>query len=245
MSFTLRGRVIETRHMGLLVVVFALLVTAPRLTLTFIMSDNLKLNQAVEFWTLALSAVAGSVVLTLGNAYLTHILASHFNRRDALSWLLAGAWVLYLCFTTIIIAPALMVGVRQSALAEVLPHPALQWTWCIIAALCFEFLVAGSMAAYAIASRTPSASPARVIVTENNAPRRDMTQDNAPVAHDDAPLTQPSARQQVFGLLDAHKGDINDAALADETGVSASTIRNYRAAWRKQRVPVTNGNGTH
>jgi len=36
MSFTIRGRVIETRHMGLLVVVFALLVTAPRLTLTFI-----------------------------------------------------------------------------------------------------------------------------------------------------------------------------------------------------------------
>jgi hypothetical protein len=237
MSITIRGRVIETRHMGLLVVVFALLVTAPRLTLTFIMSDNLKLNPAVEFWTLVLSAVAGSVVLTLGNAYLTHILASHFNRRDALSWLLAGAWVLYLCFTTIIIAPALMVGVRQSALADVLPHMALQWTWCIIAALCFEFLVAGSMAAYAIASRAPIVSLPRVTVTEDDAPHRDMTQP-------DAPITQPSARQQVFLMLDAHQGDINDAALADAASVSASTVRNYRAAWRKQRV-IPNGNSPH
>lgn len=244
MSFTIRGRVIETRHMGLLVVVFALLVTAPRLTLTFIMSDNLKLNQAVEFWTLVLSAVAGSVVLTLGNAYLTHILASHFSRRDALSWLLAGAWVLYLCFTTVIIAPALMVGVRQSALAEVLPHIALQWTWCIIAALCFEFLVAGSMAAYAIASRTPVASPARVIVDESDTPARDTTQDNAPPVTHDATVTQLSARQQVFLLLDAHQGDIGDAALADAAGVGASTVRNYRAAWRKQRVPVS-ANGAH
>lgn len=241
MSITIRGRVIETRHMGLLVVVFALLVTAPRLTLTFIMSDNLKLNPAVEFWTLVLSAVAGSVVLTLGNAYLTHILASHFNRRDALSWLLAGAWVLYLCFTTIIIAPALMVGVRQSALADVLPHMALQWTWCIIAALCFEFLVAGSMAAYAIASRTPIVSLPRVTVTDDDAP---ITQPDAPTRPIEGRVTQPSARQHVFSLLDAHQGDINDAALADAASVSASTVRNYRAAWRKQRV-TTNGNGAH
>ena len=240
MSITIRGRVIAARHIGLLVVVFALLVTAPRLTLTFIMSDNLKLPQAVEFWTLVLSAVAGSVVLTLGNAYLTHVLASHFSRRDALSWLLAAAWVLYLCFTTVIIAPALMVGVRQSALADVLPHIVLQWTWCVIAALSFEFLVAGSMAAYAIASRSPDDAPKRVATQVDDAPASSMMHDDAPTVIHDAAMTQPSARQQVFVLLDTHQGDINDAVLGEQVGLSASTIRNYRAAWRKQRV-TTNG----
>ena len=203
-------------------VVFALLVTAPRLTLTFIMSDNLKLNQTVEFWTLVISAMAGSVVLTLGNAYLTHVLASHFNRHDPLAWLLAGAWVIYLGFTTVIIAPALMVGVRQSPLAEVLPYLALQWTWCVIAALCFEFLVAGSMAAYAIASRTPTP-----ISTPPTAPLTPLALPGIEVAPVSEPLA-PALDELDTHLLSLYRANpaLPKAQAAQAAGVSRQTVSN-------------------
>lgn len=243
MSITIKGRTIDSRHIGLVVVVFALLVTAPRLTLTFIMSDNLKLNQTVEFWTLVISAMAGSVVLTLGNAYLTHVLASHFNRHDPLAWLLAGAWVIYLGFTTVIIAPALMVGVRQSPLAEVLPYLALQWTWCVIAALCFEFLVAGSMAAYAIASRTPTP-----ISTPPTAPLAPLALPGIEVAPVGVPAI-PTLDDLDARLLDIYRANpaYPKTQAAQEVGASRQTVSNRLARLQERGLVVVsaNGNGTH
>lgn len=156
---------IRPRHIGLIVVCCALLVTAPRLAHAFIMGDGLTVNADWYYWTLTLTGVSSGVVLTLGNAYLTHVLASHFERRDPLSWLLAGAWVVYLLFAVALIAPALMVGLRSSPLADVLGPSLLQWAWAILAALSVEVLTAGSMAAYAIASRAEArAIPASLAV---------------------------------------------------------------------------------
>lgn len=156
---------IRPRHIGLIVVCCALLVTAPRLAHAFIMGDGLMVNADWYYWTLTLTGIASGVVLTLGNAYLTHVLASHFERRDPLSWLLAGAWVVYLLFAVALIAPALMVGLRLSPLADVLGYSFFQWAWAILAALSVEVLTAGSMAAYAIASRAEAqAKPAPLAI---------------------------------------------------------------------------------
>jgi hypothetical protein len=150
---------LQERHIGLLVVGLALIVTAPRLAHAFIMGDGLALDTRVEFWTLVVTGVASGLVLTVGNAFLAHVLARHFDRRSPLAWLLALAWVVYLLFAVALIAPALMVGMQRSPLVTVMPYTLLQWAWCVLAALSIEVLVAGSMAAYAIAARVTHEPP--------------------------------------------------------------------------------------
>ena len=171
MSVTLRGRTITARHVGLLVVIFALGVTIPRLVFAFALSDNLvkRLGEDAEFVLLMTSAVMGAVVLTTGNAFLSHILADNFHRRNALWAITAVAWGVNLVFAVFIIAPTLMVGMQDSPLASILrvqafglPGGLMQWAWCVTAALAFELLAAGSMAAYAIAGQPQTAQGAQV-----------------------------------------------------------------------------------
>lgn len=146
---------------GLLVVVFALGVQMPRIMFAFAMTDNLigKLGEENEYNLLMTSAVMGAFVLTLGNAYLAHILAQRSAQRDALWIMTALAWGTTLIFSVIIIAPSLRVGLDKSPLASVLQEPwhldvpVMRWLYCIVLALAFELLAAGSMAAYALASR--------------------------------------------------------------------------------------------
>lgn len=86
-------------------------------------------------------------------------------------------------------------------------------------------------------------------------------QPNAPVASPAPPSTQQravsdarSARQRVFDALDSADGDISNAALAENCGISEATARGYRAQWVRERgiahldsapVTTTNGNGAH
>jgi hypothetical protein len=59
-----------------------------------------------------------------------------------------------------------------------------------------------------------------------------------------------SARQRVFDALDNADGDIGNAALAENCGISEATARGYRAQWVRERgiahldsAPVTTTNG--
>lgn len=151
-------RRINAGAIGLVVVVLALLVTAPRLAHAFIMADGLSMDAYWEYWLLVVTGVASGLVLTLGNAYLAHVLASHFKRHDALSWVLLSAWVVYLLFAVALIAPALVVGLARSPISTVLYWP-LVWAYAVVAALSVEVLVAGSMAGYAIARKAAHDAP--------------------------------------------------------------------------------------
>lgn len=198
MSVKINGRTITARHVGLLVVIFALGVTIPRLVFAFALSDNLvkRLGEDAEFVLLMTSAVMGAVVLTTGNAFLSHILADNFHRRNALWAITAVAWGVNLVFAVFIIAPTLMVGMQDSPLASILrvqalglPPGLMQWAWCVTAALAFELLAAGSMAAYAIAGQPQTAQGVQV------APASDV-------------LAEIAARLQVLPDLAARVADL-------------------------------------
>lgn len=282
---------VTARHVGLLVVIFALCVTIPRLVFAFALSDGLALNEQVEFNLLLTSAIAGAIVLTTGNAFLSHILADTFHQRNALWYITASAWGANLLFAVFLIAPTLMVGMQRSALANILrvtvdPIPAglMQWMWCITAALAFELLAAGSMAGYAIASRvTLIALPA--IPTQSDTAPDTSDQDEAlnqlsdalsaittrldsitDLAHQVGTLSNriadlearpaitippPSAKQRVHAILDAQGSNVDNAWIAEQTGIPANSVRAYRAAWLKEHateaaLPIAhNGNGHH
>ena len=173
MSITIKGKTIRLsgKMVGLLVVVFALGVQIPRIVFAFALSDNLKIEEQGEWQLLMTSAVMGAFVLTLGNAFLSHMLAQRFERRDALWTMTAIAWGMNLIFAVFIIAPSLRVGIDKSALASVLqepfevPFPVMRWVYCIVLALAFELLAAGSMAAYALASRETEEDQLPVVST--------------------------------------------------------------------------------
>jgi hypothetical protein len=182
---TVKGRTVylSGKMVGLLVVVCALGVQIPRIVFAFALSDNLEIKQQEEWQLLMTSAVMGAFVLTLGNAYLSHMLAQRFSRRNALWTMTAFAWGANLVFAVFIIAPSLRVGIDKSALASVLaepfntPFPLMRWLYCIVLALAFELLAAGSMAAYALASQEePSPSLQASPVLPSETPKVEPTQ---------------------------------------------------------------------
>lgn len=219
---------------GLVVVVLALLVTAPRLAHAFIMADGLAMDATWEYWLLVVTGVASGLVLTLGNAYLAHVLASHFTRDDALSWVLLSAWCVYLVFAVALIAPALVVGLVRSPLTAVLWWP-LVWVYAVVAALSVEVLVAGSMAGYAIARKEAHNATAlsdRVDV----APTTDA-QDARTNATPGVDATQTAEAQPAAGAPAPH--DAIDAALG--VRIVAGAMQTEPAAVRV----APNGNGHH
>lgn len=151
---------LSAASVGLVVVVFALVVQAPRLAYSFILADGLTIAHDAEYWGLVLTGMALSICLTVGNAYLVHVLAKRFRADSWLSWILLGAFCFYMAFAVILVAPAIVVGMQNSPIAAVLGNSAVVWAWAIIAALSVEILVAGSMAAYALERRSETpASP--------------------------------------------------------------------------------------
>lgn len=136
----------------------ALLVSAPRLALAFLLADGVLLEPAVEASVYAWTGVASGLVLTGGNVYLAHALAQHYKRRGGLWWVLLGAWVLFLAFSIVLIAPALVAGLTHSVLAEVLTAPQQRWLWAVVAALSVEVLAAAAMAAHVLSAEPTQAS---------------------------------------------------------------------------------------
>ena len=235
---------IGIHHIALAVVAFALVVMAPRLTLAFLLADGLSLDEATERQLLIMTAVATALVVTLGNAFLSHVLALHFNRSTALHWLLFIVWAAYIGLTVAIIPPVLMVNLQSSPLAKVLTETSQQWQWAQAVTVLVEVLVAGSMMAYAIVKRaaTTEALPA----TPEVAPVL------LPATHSE-PVQLDELSQRIIAVYKANPA-ASDTQAASEAGTTRPTLKNRVAKLQAagiihvngvKTVTTTNGNGAH
>lgn len=143
------------KQVGFGIVIAALLVSAPRLTLAFLLGDGVHVADHVEIAILTATGIGSGVVLTIGNAVLAHALAIKAHQRGVLWWLEATAWILFLIGAPILVAPTLVAGLQRSTLASVLQTPQAAWTWAITAVVIVELLVGAAMTATILASEQP------------------------------------------------------------------------------------------
>lgn len=140
------------KQVGFGIVIAALLVSAPRLTLAFLLGDGVHVADRIEIAILTATGIGSGIVLTIGNAVLAHALAIKAHQRGVLWWLEATAWVLFLIGAPILVAPTLVAGLQRSTLASVLQTPQAAWTWAITAVVIVELLVGAAMTATILAS---------------------------------------------------------------------------------------------
>ncbi len=189
----------KRRGLAFWIAIAALLVSAPRLAVAFVMADGVTLTPAVAAAVFAATGVATGVVLTGGNVYIAHALAQHWRRRSALWTTLLAAWLTFLVFAVWLIAPLLVHGLGHSPLAEVLLTPALRWSWATVAALSVELLAAAAMAADALrgepAPTAPRARGRSVVdaLTGRIVRALDGASDAAPIATSAASAPQSAA----------------------------------------------------
>lgn len=145
------------QRLAFVIAVAALLVSAPRLAMAFLLADGVLIGAEIQSVVYGGTGIASGVVLTGGNIYLAHALAAHWKRRGGLWAILLVAWASFLAFAVILIAPALVYGLTHSVLAEVLSTPGWRWFWGIVAALSVEILAAASMAASVLAAEPEQA----------------------------------------------------------------------------------------
>lgn len=134
------------------IVIAALLVSAPRLTLAFILGDGIRVPQQVELVILTITGIGSGVVLTIGNAVLAHALAVKAHQRSWLWWIEAVAWLLFLVGAVIVMAPTLVAGLETSSLNAMLQSQQAKWVWAVTAVVIVELLVGAAMAASILAS---------------------------------------------------------------------------------------------
>lgn len=140
------------KRVSLGIVIAALLVSAPRLTLAFILGDGIRVPEQIELVILTVTGVGSGIVLTIGNAVLAHALAVKAHQRSWLWWIEAVAWILFLIGAVIVMAPTLVAGLEKSSLATVLPSVQAKWLWAVTAVVIVELLVGAAMAASILAS---------------------------------------------------------------------------------------------
>lgn len=136
---------------GTLIAMAALMVNAPRLIVTYLEIDRLGLPADWEQMLLIATAIATGIVLSGGGAYIAHTIAERPGNGWH-QWVLVGSYLLMLMFTVILIAPMLMVGLRQTELTQVLTTQDMQWVWCIVAVVSVEVLAAACMVAVVLES---------------------------------------------------------------------------------------------
>lgn len=150
------------KRVSLGIVIAALLVSAPRLTLAFILGDGIRVPEQIELGILTVTGVGSGIVLTIGNAVLAHALAVKAHQRSWLWWIEAIAWLLFLLGAVIVMAPTLVAGLEKSSLATVLPSVQSKWLWAVTAVVIVELLVGAAMAASILASEPTVHAPQSV-----------------------------------------------------------------------------------
>ena len=140
-------------------VVIALLVTAPRLTLAFIIGDGVIVPSNIEVGLLVATGIGSGIVLTVGNAVLAHALARKSTQKGMLWWVLLMAWLAFLVSALILVTPPLVYGFRESKLITVVPSGAAQWAWAITAVAVVEILVGASIVASILENETGEQKP--------------------------------------------------------------------------------------
>jgi MFS family permease len=123
----------------------AVLVQAPRLILALLAADQEPV--ALE-WQRGLLVVAGlgtAIVLTGGNLYLAHSLATARRWRP----LLVAVWMAVLAASGALLVPMIAAGLSGRTLPQVLGSSDLRWSWAVLAAMAHEVTAAGCMLASA------------------------------------------------------------------------------------------------
>src|SRR5262245_25757128 len=134
-----------TASTGRFIALAAILVQAPRLILALLAADR---QPIAPDWQRGLVVVAGlgtALVLTGGNLYLAHALATGRRWRGYL----AGVWVVVLGSSGSLLVPMIAAGLSGRTLPEVLGSTELQWSWAVLAAVAHEVTAAGCMLASA------------------------------------------------------------------------------------------------
>lgn len=210
-----KGHITIMKRLAFWIAVAALLVSAPRLAVTFVVADGIALGAQTAVWVFGGTGVASGIVLTGGNVYVAHALAQHWKRRNGLWAVLLVSWLLFLGFTVVLVAPLLVYGLSQSALSGVLSVTGQRWAWAITAALSVELLAAAAMAAHVL-----SAEPT------GSARASGAQRDSASAQRDGSGAERTSAGRSVRSALAAR------AIRALESDVSAAGAP---AEWKHQR----------
>ena len=135
----------DARRSGVGIAMAAILVQAPRLVLAVLAADHQAIGAAWERGLLVVAGIGTATVLTGGNLYLAHAIASVHRRRR---WLV-GVWLLVLASTGGLVVPLIAAGLGGRTLPQLLDGAALGWTWSGLAALAHEVTAAGCMLAAA------------------------------------------------------------------------------------------------
>lgn len=148
----------RTNNAGLWIALAAVLVNGPRLVLIFLQADGIAIPGGIEATVLSVTGIATGAVLTGGGMYIAHRLAEPGGGR-AVRAILITTWALLLIFSVVLIAPALLLAWRHSALAEIIPAGP-DVIWAVVAVLSVEVLAGGAMAAHAMGEQ-PANQPAQ------------------------------------------------------------------------------------
>ena len=134
-----------TPTIGRVIALAAILVQGPRLILVLLAADRHPVSPG---WQRGLVVVAGlgtALVLTGGNLYLAHTLATAKRWRSYL----VVVWIVVLGSSGSLLVPTIAAGLSGRTLPEVLDSTELQWSWAVLAAVAHEVTAAGCMLASA------------------------------------------------------------------------------------------------
>lgn len=148
-----------TSRAGQWIALAAVLVNGPRLVLIFLQADGIAIPRGIEAAVLSITGIATGAVLTGGGMYIAHRLAEPGGRAGVRAILIA-TWGLLLAFSVVLIAPALLLAWRHSALAEIIPAGP-DVAWAVTAVLAVEVLAGGAMAAHAMGEQPTSHQQSR------------------------------------------------------------------------------------
>ena len=139
------------KWMPLVIVASAALVTVPRLAAAFALVEP-------GFMGVQTAWITGPGYGVLAMSAAVYSLQTYQERKNLklARWILVG-WAAILVLASLILLPGMVVQVRQSMLADVLPPP-LDAVWCGMLALSPEILVGVSALAFALKRDKPAAS---------------------------------------------------------------------------------------
>lgn len=173
----------------------ALLTAVPRMTVAFLMADNIVISSAIQASLFSVTGIASAIVLTGGTAFIGHTLGQNMSKINDLRWkMLAGMWIVSLAASITLMSPALLVELRRSALAEVM-GTRWQWAWAITAVFAIEILATSAMVAMALMDHTQEHADAHEHTQEHD------TQEPAPVPPTQEPLKPIVMRPEFARVL--------------------------------------------
>ncbi|HVR07608.1 MAG TPA: hypothetical protein VMW75_06125 [Thermoanaerobaculia bacterium] len=134
--------------LGVSVALAAILVQAPRLVLAVLAADMQPVSAATERALLVVAGVGTALVLTGGNLYLAHAIATVRRWRPGL----LAVWLLVLVSTGGLVVPLVAARMSGRSLPQLLGSASLIWCWSLLAALAHELTAAGCVLAAAAAA---------------------------------------------------------------------------------------------